>query len=384
MRIIYVYPHFVSQAGTERVLIDKMNYLAENYDYEVYLVTNEQGKHPLSYPLSSKVEHIDLGIRFSPLYKYNQFLRFFFWQQKNRTLRKQLYGLMAELMPDIVVATTYHSNLLSFVGDCPVKYIRILESHIDKRFILNNDPYNKKSLLRWLNTYCQMKLIDRKARKFDMLVTLMDSDAHDWSKYVNTTIIKNVVHLNPTGRVCDYASRRVLFVGRYKEQKGIFDLFEIWKKVYPNHPDWHLDLYGSGYLRDKLIAEADRLQMNIHVNEPTIDIFEKYLNSSIFVLTSIFEPFGLVMPEAMSCGVPVVAFDCPSGPREIIENEKNGYLIYNRDKNVFAERLNSLMDSQELRERMGQAAIDSSMRYAPERIMPIWKNLFESLIATTN
>ena len=90
------------------------------------------------------------------------------------------------------------------------------------------------------------------------------------------------------------------------------------------------------------------------------------------------------MPEAMSCGVPVVAFDCPSGPREIIENEKNGYLVDNRDKNAFAERLNSLMDSQDLRERMGQAAIDSSMRYAPEEIMPIWKKLFESLIATTD
>ena len=382
MKIVYVYPLLVCQAGTERVLIDKMNYLSEYYDYEVYLITIEQGKHPLSYPLSSRVKHIDLGIRFSPLYKLDQFSRFLKWQQNNRTLRKQFNDLMIEVKPDIIVATTYHSNLLSVVGDCPVNCIRILESHIDKRYILNNDPYNKKSILRWLNTYSQMKLIDRKARKFDLLVALMDSDAHDWSKYVKTTVIKNVVHLNPTGKICDYSSKHVIFVGRYKEQKGVLDLLDIWKLVYPKHPDWHLDLYGSGYLRDKLLKEADRLHMNIHVNEPTTDVFGKYLSSSIFVLTSIFEPFGLVMPEAMSCGVPVVAFDCPSGPAEIIDNEKTGYLVLNRDKNVFAERLDQLMNSRELRERLGKAAMDSSMRFAPDNIMPIWKNLFETLIAS--
>jgi glycosyltransferase involved in cell wall biosynthesis len=124
--------------------------------------------------------------------------------------------------------------------------------------------------------------------------------------------------------------------------------------------------------------------MNIHVNEPTTDMFEKYLSSSIFVLTSIYEPFGLVMPEAMSCGVPVVAFDCPSGPAEIIDNEKTGYLVLNRDKNTFAERLDQLMNSRELRERLGKAAIESSMRFAPEKIMPIWKDLFEKLIASAH
>ena len=384
MRLVYVYPHFVCLAGTERVLIDKMNYLADYYGYEVYLVTNEQGCHPLSFPLSSKVNHIDMGVRFCPLYKFNQFYRFFKWQQKNRTLRKQFNELMTEVKPDIVVTTTYHSNLLSVVGDCPVNFIRILESHIDKRYILNNDPYNKKSILRWLNTYCQMKLIDRKARKFDMLVALMDLDAYDWSKYVKTTVIKNVVHLNPTGRVCDYSSKHVIFAGRYKEQKGILDLLDIWKQVYPKHSDWHLDLYGSGYLRDELVKEANKLQMNIHVNEPTTDVFEKYLCSSIFVLTSIYEPFGLVMPEAMSCGVPVVAFDCPSGPAEIIDDGKTGYLVLNRDKNAFADRLDQLMNSSELRERLGKAAMESSMRYAPGEIMPIWKDLFETLKASAH
>ena len=380
MKIVYVYPHFVILAGTERVLIDKMNFLAEEYGYDVFLVTNEQGNHPFSYPLSPKVRHIDLGVRYTPLYQYNKFLKFFKWQQNDKSLQKHFDEVIAKIKPDIVIATTYHSNLLSIVSNCPLKYVRLLESHIDKRYILNNDPHNKKNFLRWLNTYYQMMIIKRNARKFDLLVALTDSDAEEWARYLKTTVISNVVHLNPTGRTCDYSSKRVIFVGRYKEQKGVFDLLDIWKIAYKNHQDWHLDLYGDGYLGDNLKREANRLNMNIHVNDPSEKIFDRYLSSSIFVLTSEYEPFGLVMPEAMSCGLPVVAFDCPSGPSKIIKDGDNGFLISNRDKQLFADKLGTLMDSRELCERMGRKAVISSQNYAPDKVMPLWKDLFESLV----
>ena len=75
MRIVYVYPQFAHFAGTERVLIDKMNYLADHYNYDVYMLTNEQGNHPISFSLSSGVKHVDLDVRFTHLYKRNQFVR---------------------------------------------------------------------------------------------------------------------------------------------------------------------------------------------------------------------------------------------------------------------------------------------------------------------
>lgn len=380
MRIIYVYPHFVDLAGTERVMIDKMNYLAEYYGYEVYMLTNEQGNHPISFSLYPSVKHIDLDVRFTHLYKKNQIVRFLKWGYYNKILRKKYNDLMKELNPDIVVASTYHSNYISIIGDSSFPYVRLLESHIHKRFILTNDPLNQKSLLRWLHTFFQMKLINRKARLFDLLVALEEGDANEWGKYVKTRVVPNVVHLNPTGKRCNKDSKQIIFVGRYTEQKGIFDLFDVWKLVYKKHPDWHLNLYGDGHLRDRIMSEADHLDMNIHVHKPDSQIFDRYLENTVLLLSSIYEPFGLVMPEAMSCGLPVVAFDCPYGPANIITDGYDGFLVPNRDKEMFADKVCSLIESPTLRERMGKAAIQSSQRYSCDKVMPIWKDLLEGLV----
>lgn len=383
MKIVYVYPHFVDLAGTERVMIDKMNYLAEFYGYEVYMLTNEQGNHPISFSLYPTVKHIDLNVRFTHLYKKSRVVRILKWGYYNKLLRKKCNDLMKELNPDVVVASTYHSNYISIIGDCSLPYVRILESHIHKRFILTNDPLNQKSFLRWLHTLYMMNVIHRKARKFDLLVALEQGDADDWEKYIKTIVIPNVVHLNPTGKYSDHSSKQVIFVGRYTEQKGIFDLFDIWKLVYQKYPDWHLNLYGDGHLREQLLSEAERLKINIHVHKPDPQIFDRYLDHSVLLLTSTYEPFGLVMPEAMSCGLPVVAFDCPYGPAGIITDGIDGFLIPNRDKVLFAEKVCAFIESPDLCNRMGKAAIQSSQRFSSEKVMPIWKDLLEGLVKSS-
>ena len=210
------------------------------------------------------------------------------------------------------------------------------------------------------------------------MVVLNQGDAEDWSKYIRTKIIFNLVHLNE-GEVSTLENKRVIFVGRYSKQKGIPDLFRVWELVYYRHPDWQLNLYGGmGEDYDYALAEADRLQMNIHINEETNDIFSKYRESSIFVLTSIYEPFGLVLPEAMSCGLPVLAFDCPYGPANIISDGEDGFLIKNRDIQSFVDRLCLLIEDEKLRRQMGKKAIVSSQKFAAGNIMPEWKSLFES------
>ena len=103
------------------------------------------------------------------------------------------------------------------------------------------------------------------------------------------------------------------------------------------------------------------------------------MNSSMLLMTSIYEPFGLVLPEAMSCGLPVVAFDCPYGPAEIITDGVDGFLIKNRDVENFSNRVCQLIENKNLRIQMGQAAIKSSQRYKADKIMPQWKDLLVSL-----
>ena len=141
-----------------------------------------------------------------------------------------------------------------------------------------------------------------------------------------------------------------------------------------------MDIYGEGEMMDFYKNIIDNMDINIVIHLPQSTILQRYSESSMLLLTSVYEPFGLVMPEAMSCGLPVVAFDCPYGPADIITDGVDGFLIKNRDVSAFADRVCQLIEDKDLRVRMGQAAIKSSQRYRADVIMPKWERLFERLI----
>jgi glycosyltransferase involved in cell wall biosynthesis len=380
MKVVYVYPQFAHYAGTERILIDKMNYLSNIDGFEVFMVTYEQGSHPVAYPLSPMVKHIDLDVRLCSLYKQNLIDRIINRRKYTKLLHKRYNHLMAEIQPDIVIAVTYFSTIISMLVSCPFPCVKILESHTGKRYIHSNDPLSHQSLKSRIRGFLDMRTLNHSVSHFNLLVALNQNDAAVWTNYLKTRVIPNIVHLNDSGVFSNQESKKVIFVGRYTIQKGIPELIQIWERVFLKHPDWHLDLYGDGNMEVIPYSEEKLASFNIHVHEPDQDIFSRYMESSIFVLTSVYEPFGLVLPEAMSCGLPVVAFDCPFGPASIITDGVDGFLIKNRDINVFAEKLCLLMESLQLRQMMGKAAILSSQKYSADRIMPQWVSLFNELL----
>ena len=380
MKIVYIYPQFVERAGTERILADKMNYLADHEGYEIVLLTYEQCARPLAFHLSPKILHVDLDMRYYLCYKYNFLLRLYKWWRLDKVLQKRYDDFIAKYRPDIVITTTSYSKPVKMVNNCPIPSRRILESHIDRRYIMSNNPRCRRNLKEWLLGEIEMRILTKNARKFDCLVALNQPDADDWSRFLNSIVITNIVHLNSTRRLSSLENKRVIFVGRYTEQKGIPDLLKIWENVHSRFPDWSLDMFGEGEMRNELICQAELLNSNIHVNEPSPDIFNCYMNSSILVVTSLYEPFGLVIPEAMSCGLPVVAFDCPFGPAKIVTDGVDGFLIPNRDEKLFEDQLCNLIENKELRKKMGKQAAHSSQRYRDSAIMPIWVNLFQSLV----
>ncbi len=380
MKIIYVYPKLTFPAGTERILVDKMNYLADHVGYDVMLVTYEQDNHPIIYPLSQKVTHVDIDVRYYELYKTNFIVRLFNWRNYDNQLKRRFEQIASSFRPDIVIATTYYANIISAIAVARLPFVRILESHIDRRYIYENAIENRDTYLHWFRCWTEKMSVTNKIGKFDVLVTLNDADAADWSKYLKTVIIENIVHLNPTNSFSHQDTKKVIFAGRYTRQKGIDDLLRIWTIVNRKHPDWHLNMYGNGDLSDGLSERASQLQANIHVNAQVLNIFEKYRENTMLLMTSLYEPFGLVIPEAMSCGLPVVAFDCPSGPANILTEGVDGYLIKDRDVNAFAEKVCYLIEHPDVRIEMGKNAIKHSVRYAPERIMPKWISLFKELV----
>ena len=366
MKIVYLYPSLAIWGGIERILVDKMNYLVRHYGYEVYMITSDQGQHSICYDLDERVHFIDLDIRFHTRYRYKLWHRLIEYCRLSRKYHDQLQSLIREIHPDIIVCTSsqYVRPLLKVKSNIPL----LVESHIN---------FTRPDT--WL--HCIRTLINNYwIGKAEAVVTLTNGDSENWSRVSrHVHVIPNVVNLNDTGLYSDCSEKRVLFVGRFEEQKSIGELFDIWKLVHPQFPDWQLDLYGEGTLWNHYKQEADALNINIVVHQPTRHIMEVYRSSSILVLTSLYEPFGLVIPEAMSCGLPVVTFDSPHGPATILTDREEGFLIPNRDHQVFANRLGLLMSDLDLRQQMGMKAIISSQRFSADKIMPMWKELFEQL-----
>ena len=214
-----------------------------------------------------------------------------------------------------------------------------------------------------------------------MIIGITQADASEWEKLnPHVQVIPNVVHLNNTGRNCNCCSKSAIFVGRYSYQKDIPSRLRIWKLVNQRHPDWQLHIFG-GYGSEKEILQSKirEMDMNVVVHEPTSTIFEEYNKSSMLLMTSCYETFGLVLPEAMSCGLPVVAFDCPYGPAEIISDGVDGFLIKNRSIENYVDKVCLLRENEEQRREMGQKGILSAQRYNANRVMPQWKVLFEQL-----
>ena len=373
MKIVYFFRSLAIWGGIERIIIDKANRLAD-MGYEVAILTADQGSHPVPYTANPSVHIEDLGIGFHRRYYYKGLRRLWTEWRLQRLLVNRLSRRIGQLRPDIVVtvATDYPEFVVKAVGG---RAAVIVESHS-----IFQRTFNQQRRLSYYRDWRKRHSLSA-AR---MIVTLTEADAANWRRhYPMVKCIPNIVSLNPTGRMGSHATHRVIFVGRFDDQKRPELAISIWQRVQPQHPDWEFHIYGEGERRES-VAEAASHAAGVVLHEPTSHIFEAYCDSAFLILTSLYEPFGLVMPEAMSCGLPVVAFDCPYGPRNIITDGVDGFLVAEGDEQGFAESMAKLMDDTSLCNDMGIAAARSAQRYAANQIMPQWQQVFATFQIDTH
>lgn len=374
MKIMYVSQVFAAWGGLERVWTDKMNALSDIPGNEVCLVTTDQGTHKVPYPLNMNIRHIDLGIRLVQQYRHQGLKRYWVYYGLVRLFRRKMKALIEAEKPDVLVSNA--SEFVDFLVKCKGAVPLVVESH--GTF---NRPFHMQEMtvVNRVREFFHHKAL----KKAERIVTLTHGDAEQWKQVnSNVSIIPNVVTMNDTGVYSDCEAKRVIFVGRLDPQKGYQYLDAIWRIVEKRHPDWRLDIYGEGadlQENKSMIPQGKQ----VYPHGQTLDILDRYKDSSILILTSVYEPFGLVMPEAMSCGIPVVAFDCPYGPSEIITDGADGFLINCYDVEAFADKLCLLMENEVLRKEMGQNAILSAQRFTKDKIIPQWNRFFESLVANT-
>ena len=378
MKIIYCIPATSNSGGMERVLARKVNYLAER-DYELGIITTDQrGKAPF-FPLHASIKQYDLGINYDENNGQGLWAKLRAYPRKKRLHRGRLSKLLVELQADIVISMFGDdATLLPKMKDGSRK---VLEYHFSK---LKRLQYGRRGLWRMVDLI-RTKLDERTVKHYDRFVVLTQEDAGYWGELPNIQVIPNPLPF-VSSETSPCTSHRVLAVGRYDFQKNFSKLIELWGKIAPKYPDWHLDIYGDGTLRRDLELQVQALGLSdtVYLAHPTHQMPEVYRGASIYLMTSRYEGLPMVLLEAQHMGLPIVSFACPCGPRDILHPEEDGYLIELGDDVAFIKALSLLMDSEAERIRMGANARQASSRYEVDTVMAQWTDLFTSLKKDSN
>ena len=380
LKIVYITPALYLAGGIERTLTLKANYFAEQFGYDITILLTDGVGKPYFYPISPKIKVVNLDLGFEELWNCSFIRRVYLYLKKQRVYKRRLRSQLMEIRPDITISLLRREiNFINEIKDGSKKIGELHTSRQNNRNFKDNEINFFKAIFA---KYWNLSLIYH-LRKLDKFVVLTNEDKDSWIELDNVVAIPNPVSFK-VDKPSELTAKRVLAVGRYDYVKGFDRLLKAWAIVTKKVPDWTLAIYGDGdnssyiKLRDELGIDASRCQLH----GVTQNIQDEYRSSSIYVLTSRYEGLSMAMLEAISCGLPLVAFSCPCGPRDVVEDGVNGYLVENGNIEMLAERLIALMDSPQILRQMGREAQEKSRLYQMEHLAIRWKNLFESICKT--
>lgn len=377
MKLIYCTHSTYNPGGMERVLLNKVTYLSALPGWEVTIVTTDQHQRPPFYPFPEQVRMTDLEINYSDDNDKGIWKKITGYLRKRKEHKRKLTALLLKEKADIVVSL--YPSESSFIPEIQDGSKKVLELHYCKFFRLQ---YGRKGLLGLIDQW-RTRQDERIVRRFNKFVVLTNEDKGYWGNLPNLEVIPNAAKL-VSDRCSDVKNKRVIAVGRLDYQKGFDRLIQVWELVQKTgkYTDWNLDIFGQGEWKEwlQLLIDEKHLSDTLHINKPTNRIYEEYAKSSIIVMTSNYEGFGMVLVEAMACGVPAIAFDCQCGPKDIIQPGENGLLVRNGDIEGLAAAMMKLMDDEAYRQRLSENAKGIISTYAEETVMQQWITLFTTLV----
>lgn len=377
-KIVYILGGNYAANGMSKVICQKINYLASNTNYELYAVLTERKDLPMHYPLDKRVKTVNFNINFDELDTMPIHKKTLYYIQKTHKYKKLLNQYLLSLKADIVVSAMRRE--INFLNNIKDGSLKIGEIHFSKKSYRQlNIKYLPSFINLLINRLWQNQLY-KEIKKLSKFVVLTQIDKNEWSSLNNIYVIHNPLSSLPE-KISNCENKRVIAAGRYSLEKGFDKLIQSWKYIHKKYPDWKLDIYGSGnYKEYQTYANSMQVNKTITCHPSTNELFEKFQCSSIFALSSQYEGFGLVIIEAMSCGLPVVSFDCPCGPREIITNSKNGYLVKLNNIEELADKICYLIENEDIRKEMGIQARRRAEDFTEDKIMHQWIDLFENRI----
>lgn len=379
MKLLYCIPSLYTPGGMERIITAKINSLVEDYGHEVTVVTTDHLGRGIFFNLNDEVDVIHLDLDFNRTYNLPLLKKRAQVKNISAVYKTKLENIIKNKQIEICISTGGKELefLQSIAGDCK----KVFECHFSKdhrkQFAVSRQPGLKSEITGWIRT---QQLI-RQTKKLDQVVVLTKTDLISWRKsHDNVSQIYNFCSFTSETRP-DYKRQRAVAVGRLDAQKGFDILIEAWAMNKNKLANWHLDIYGQGEWEQMLTEKIreNNLEQNIKLKGITSNIKAELQDSSLFLFSSRYEGFGLAIIEAMTVGLPVVSFDCPQGPSELV-NKDNGFLVELGNLQEFSNAVVSLTSDKKLRETKGQAARITASKFSKMHIMNEWDLIFKNLI----
>lgn len=375
MIIVYCLDSINRVGGIQKVTVTKANALAGVPGNDVWVVVaDNSGKRV--FDISPRVHFIDLAINYYEddwKSRWNVLKGIFV---KRRLHKKKMAGVLCRICPDVVISIGQSEKF--FLPRIKGDWVTVREVHFtrDYRKRINKNWFEKTSA--WMGD-----LADRFTfRIYDRTVVLTQEDKERyWKKATRVSVIPNPSSIRPTDRAL-LDEKSIIAVGRLCYQKNFASMIRAFSYVAKRFPKWRLVIFGDGSERDDLEQLISELSLEdvVNLQGSTQNVQNEMLHASMFVLSSRFEGLPMVLIEAISCGLPVVSYACPCGPKDIITDGIDGFLVPEGDETILAERICRLIEDEELRNRMGAASFERSKDFAIDKIIPMWMNLFEELV----
>ena len=353
--------------GAERVLALMANYWARN-GWQISFMTLNNGNAPHFWNLDPAVDYVD--------FNWSQIWRASIPKMRMLCTLISLRAALQRTKPDVIISFLNTTNVSVLMATYKLGIPVIVSER--------NDPH-----LDTISTYWE-----RRRRWFYPMAACVVAQTQNALDYFSPRVqahgcvipnpvwVPDVVDTRGTCEKADLTQKEIIAVGRLTEQKGFDLLITAFARVAATSPDWSLTIWGEGpeQLRLETMVRNLGLEGKVRLPGKTQQIYAQLKQADLFVLSSRYEGFPNALCEAMACGLPVISFDCPSGPGEIIRNGVDGVLVPPGDTDTLANAIQRLMNDEALRERLAGQAPQVLERFSLGRIMSMWESLISTCV----
>jgi glycosyltransferase involved in cell wall biosynthesis len=367
MKIVFTTDQIYLHGGIEKVMATKANYFADVLKYEVYILTTEQQNNNPCYELSSKIKFVDIGVNYSRSKSYFSLVNL----KKVVSHFRKWYSAIKSIQPDAIIVCNLAFDFY-WTPFFHKKVKKIKEFHASRYFteVNRSKTTGLRKLSFMINDYIESK--------YSKLV-LLNEDEKKYYRSSNLVVIPNPIPIS-NDLIAPLQSNKAIAAGRIAPVKGFENAIKSWKIVVDKHPDWQLDIFGQGEIQyinelNSLIKE-NNLENNVFIKEAVTNLQNRLVEYSMYIMTSKTECFPMVLLESLQVGLPIVSFDCPYGPRNIIINNEDGLLVENQNIVELAEKIVYLIENKNIRLIMGRKAKINVQRFYDKEIVNKWINLF--------